>query len=95
VLGCASTVGIVTAVLAALWPPVPGAAGVALGFWLAWTVDAASQDDSGLFAVGSMMLAVGLALGTTAAAALGRGGQQAINAVRHRRGAGGRGLLER
>ena len=89
VLGCALTVGTVTAVLAALWPPVPGAAGIALGFWLVWTVDAASQDDSGLFAVGSMMLAVGLALGTTIAAALGRGVRPAIDAVRRRRAAGG------
>jgi hypothetical protein len=78
-------VGTVTAVLAALWHPVAGAAGVALGFWLVWTVDAASQDGSGLFAVGSVMLAVGLALGNTVAAAVGRGFRSAMDAVRRRR----------
>ena len=95
VLGCALTVSTVAALLAALWQPVPGAAGVALGFWFVWTVDAASQDDSGLFAVGSIMLAVGLALGTTVAAALGWGVRPAIDAVRRRRAAGGWGLRDR
>lgn len=85
VLGCALTVGVVTAVLAARWHPVAGAAGVGLGFWLVWTVDAASRDDTGLFAVGSMMLAVGLVLGTTVAAAVGRGVRSAMDAVRRRR----------
>ena len=85
VLGCALTVGMVTAVLAARWHPVAGAAGVGLGFWLVWTVDAASRDDTGLFAVGSMMLAVGLVLGTTVAAAVGRGVRSAMDAVRRRR----------
>ncbi|SNS17629.1 hypothetical protein SAMN06893096_102359 [Geodermatophilus pulveris] len=87
VLGCALTVGAVTAVLAARWHPVPGAAGVGSGFWLVWTVDAASRDDSGLFAVGAVMLAVGPALGTTVAAAAGVGVRAATNAVRRRRGA--------
>jgi hypothetical protein len=85
VLGCALTVGTVTAVLAALWHPVAGAAGVALGFWLVWTVDAASKDNTGLFAVGSVMLAAGLALGTTMAAAVGSGVRAAMDAVRRRR----------
>jgi hypothetical protein len=87
VLGCALTVATVTAVLAARWHPVAGAAGVGLGFWLLWTIDAASQDDSGLFAVGSMMLAVGLALGTAVAAAVGRGVRALANAVRRWRAA--------
>ncbi len=85
VLGCALTVGTVTAVLAALGHPVAGAVGVALGFWLVWTVDAASTDGSGLFAVGSVMLAFGLALGTTVAAAVGSGVRAAMDAVRRRR----------
>jgi hypothetical protein len=85
VLGCVLTVGTVTAVLAARWHPVAVAVGVGLGFWVVWTVDAASQDDSGLFAVGSMMLAVGLALGTSVAAAIGRGVRSAMGAGPHRR----------
>jgi hypothetical protein len=89
VLGCALTVGVLTAVLAARWQPMACAAGVGLGFWLVWTVDAASQDDSGLFAVGSLMLGVGLAGGTIVAAFAGRGLRSALDAVRRRRGAGG------
>ena len=95
VLGCVLTVETVTAVLAARWHPAAGAVGVGLGFWVVWTVDAASQDGSGLFAVGSMMLAVGLALGTSVAAAVGRGVRSAMDAGRHRRarldGSDGRG----
>jgi hypothetical protein len=60
VLGCALTVGVVTAVLAGRWHPVAGAAGVTLGFWVVWTVYAATQDASGLFLVGSVLLAIGL-----------------------------------
>lgn len=85
VLGCALTVGTVTAMLAARWRPVASAAGVALGFWLVWTIDAASKDDSGLFAVGSMALAVGLALGTAVAAAVGSGLRSAIDGTDRRR----------
>ena len=79
VLGCALTVGIVTAILAARWHPVAAAGGVSVGFWLVWTVDAASQDDSGLFAVGAMMLAIGLPAATAVAAAIGVGVQWAID----------------
>jgi hypothetical protein len=72
VLGCAVTVLVVTAVLAARGNPV-AAGGVSLGFWLCWTVDAATQDDSGLFVVGAFLLAFGLAAGTTVAALVGVG----------------------
>jgi hypothetical protein len=72
VLGCALTVGLVTAVLAALWHPVAAAAGVT-GFWLVWTAYAAAHDGSGLFVIGSVLLAAGLTGGTAVAAALGAG----------------------
>ena len=82
VLGCAITVGVVTAILAARWHPVAAAVGVSVGFWLVWTVDAASQDDSGLFAVGAMMMAVGLPAATAVAAGIGAGVRLAIDARR-------------
>jgi hypothetical protein len=82
VLGCALTVGVVTAVLAGRRHPVAAAAGVSLGFWPAWTIHAASHDASGLFAVGSVMLALGLALGTTVAAGVGVGVRAAMDARR-------------
>jgi hypothetical protein len=85
VLGCALTVGSVTAVLAALWRPVAAAVGVTLGFWLVWTADATAHDGSGLFVIGSVMLAAGLAGGTAMAAALGAGVRAATDAARPRR----------
>jgi hypothetical protein len=84
VVGCALTVGVITALLAARWHPVAAAGGVALGFWLPWTVDAAIQDETGLFAVGSILLAIGLALGTALAAATGRGATWALRGARGR-----------
>ena len=86
VLGCALTVGLVVAVLAVRRRPLTGAGGVALGFWVPWTVDAATHDDSGLFAVGALLLAVGLAAGTTVAAGAGVLAGTALRAVRRRRG---------
>ncbi|MBF5083609.1 hypothetical protein [Quadrisphaera sp. INWT6] len=71
VLGCALTVGVVTALLAARWSPVVAATGVSVGFWWAWTAWAAAYDDTGLFLVGALMLAVGLAAGTSFAAFVG------------------------
>jgi hypothetical protein len=71
VVGCALTVGVVTGVLAARWSPSVAAAGVSVGFLACWTVDAASQDDSGLFVIGAVLLAVGLAAGTALSAAVG------------------------
>jgi hypothetical protein len=85
VLGCALTVGVVTAVLAAVWHSAAAAVGVSLGFWLVWTAYAASQDGSGLYAVGSLMLAVGLAGGTALAASVGAWVRTATDAVRRRR----------
>jgi len=84
VLGCALTVGLVVAVLAARRSPLTGAGGVALGFWVPWTVDAAANDDSGLFAVGAVLLAFGLAAGTTVAACVGIGTGAALRAARRR-----------
>lgn len=86
VLGCALTVLVLTAVLAARGEPVLAASGVALGFWLVWTVDAGSKDESGLFVIGAVMLASGLAAGTTLAALAGVG----ISRLLARRGRRGR-----
>ncbi len=86
VLGCALTVGVVVALLAARRFPLTGAGGVAAGFWVAWTVQAASSDDSGLFVVGAALLAVGLALGTAVAAGVGLGAGALVRAARRRRG---------
>jgi hypothetical protein len=87
VLGCALTVGVVTAYLAARWHPVAAATGVGLGFWVVWTAWASSTDGSGLWVVGAVMLAIGLAGGTAVSAALGAWIGSAAHAARGRRAA--------
>ena len=89
VFGCALTLAVVTAVLAARWHSPAAAAGVGLGFWLVWTVDASARDASGLYAVGSLMLALGLAAGTAMAALVGAGIGNAITRRRASREASG------
>ena len=90
VLGCAVTVGAVTAVLAARWHPVAAAVGVGLGFWVVWTLWAAAHDATGLYLVGALMLAIGLAVGTTMAAAVGVVVRTAVETARRRRTDGDR-----
>lgn len=70
VVGCALTFLLVTAALALRWRPVLVAAGTSLGFWILWTLQAGSQDETGLFIVGSLLLLVGLAAGSALAAAI-------------------------
>lgn len=72
VLGCALTVGVVTAVLGARWWWAAVAGGVSVGFWLGWTTQAGASDSTGLYLVGSLLLAFGLAAGTPFAAFVGR-----------------------
>ncbi len=84
VLGCALTVGLLTAGLAARWHPAAAATGVTLGFWLVWTLHARSSDASGLYALGSGMLAVGLGAGTAVSAAVGAWVRAAMHARRRR-----------
>ncbi|SDS92766.1 hypothetical protein [Actinoplanes derwentensis] len=68
--GCAVTllVLLVTAVLAGAWE-VPAATALTLGFTVVFTIDAARKDESGLFAVGAVLvfLGVGMASGVVSA----------------------------
>lgn len=60
VVACGLTL-LALALVAGWWaPPWLAAPAITLGFTLAWTVEAAATDDSGLFAVGTMLLLVGL-----------------------------------
>lgn len=72
VIGCALTFGVVTVLLALCWRPAPVAAGMSLGFWALWTAQASTEDETGLFVVGSMLLLTGLVAGSALAAAIGR-----------------------
>ncbi|MEH3077260.1 MAG: hypothetical protein PGN11_11365 [Quadrisphaera sp.] len=72
VLGCALTVGVVTAVLGARWWWAATAGGVSVGFWLGWTTQAGASDATGLYLIGALLLAGGLAAGTSFAAFVGR-----------------------
>lgn len=70
VLGCALSVGVLTAVLARWCSPVASACGVSAGFWFAWTAWAAN-DETGLFMIGALMLGAGLLVGTAFTAFVG------------------------
>ncbi|MBA3232992.1 MAG: hypothetical protein H0T17_03440 [Propionibacteriales bacterium] len=85
VVACALTVGLLTALLALRWNPVVVAAGITVGFWVVWTVQAGSEDDSGLFLVGSILLLGGLVLGTTVASAVGYRARPLVHRLRDRR----------
>lgn len=60
---------------------------MSVGFWLVWTTWAGVHDDTGLFVIGSAMLAAGLAGGTAVAAAGGAAIRTAMEQARRRRGA--------
>lgn len=45
-------------------PAIVFSIGMAFGFWLTWTIQAAMSDDSGLFVIGAALLGVGLSIGT-------------------------------
>jgi hypothetical protein len=69
VIGCGLAV-VVGAVAAQVWlrgstVVVPLAVAATVGFAVPWTVNAAATDDSGLFAVGLVMLLVGGSIGLT------------------------------
>jgi hypothetical protein len=66
VLGCAATLLVV--LVAALLGRVRwfvAAPAVTVAFTAAWTVSAASTDETGLFGAGAVLLGLGLAVGTT------------------------------
>jgi hypothetical protein len=49
-------------------PALPAAAVMTVAFTAAWTAQAAGQDESGLFAVGAILLLAGMTAGTTVVA---------------------------
>ncbi|BEL02610.1 hypothetical protein Q0Z83_008010 [Actinoplanes sichuanensis] len=76
--GVALLVLLVAAELAGL-RPILACAAVTLGFTAAWTRNAAGLDTTGLYAVGTTMLLIGLALATALVSAV-------LVGVRNRRG---------
>ncbi|GAA3510803.1 hypothetical protein FHR32_003788 [Streptosporangium album] len=78
VAGVALGLGVLAAVAGRRGHPVIGAAAVSLTMTACWSVDAATSDDSGLWAVGALLVLAGTSLGTGAVAAI---------AARFRRGA--------
>ncbi len=58
---------LVTAVLLRV-PALPAAAVMTVAFTAAWTAQAASEDDTGLFLVGAILVLGGMAVGTTVVA---------------------------
>lgn len=88
VIGCGACVVLATVVarfFARHWlavlvlPPL-----AATGFAIPWTIDAARADDSGLFAVGAVMLWVGATIGLGFVLAVVEGGVALVRAARRR-----------
>ncbi|WP_406318887.1 hypothetical protein OHA77_16165 [Streptosporangium sp. NBC_01639] len=70
VAGVALGLGVLAAVAGWRRHPVIGAAAVSLTMTVCWSVAAATSDDSGLWAVGALLVLAGTSLGTGAVAAL-------------------------
>lgn len=51
-------------------PPVPAAAVMTVAFTAAWTAQAAADDETGLFAIGAILVLAGMTAGTTVVALL-------------------------
>jgi hypothetical protein len=70
VAGCVLTLAALLIVAVLLTVPAPLAAvAMTVAFTAAWTVQAAASDETGLFAVGAILVFVGMAAGTTVVAA--------------------------
>lgn len=70
VVGCVLALVLVTAVGGVLLRPWVTAVVVTLSFTVAWSYNAASTDETGLWGVGAIMVLVGMSVGTTLVAAL-------------------------
>jgi hypothetical protein len=68
VVGCVLTLLVAAVVAGVAARAVVAAAWVTVPFTVCWTVSAARGDDTGLFAVGALLIAVGLYLGSLAVA---------------------------
>jgi len=68
VVGCVLTLLVASVVAGLAARPVVAAGWVTVPFTVCWTVSAARQDETGLFAVGALLIAVGLYLGSLAVA---------------------------
>jgi hypothetical protein len=71
VIGCAlSLLALFVAALLVGVRPLSAAAALTLAFTAAWTVQAASADESGLYAVGTVLLLIGLSTATAVVSVL-------------------------
>ena len=66
VIGCVLTLVLLAALAGTRLSPWLVAAVMTVSFTVAWSVRAASSDDSGLWAVGAFLVLVGMAVGSTA-----------------------------
>ena len=64
VVGCVLTLLAAAVLVGWVQRPLVAALVVTVPFTLCWTVDAALQDETGLFLVGALLIAVGLFLGS-------------------------------
>ena len=71
VVGCAgSLLALFVGALLAGVRPVPASAALVLAFTVAWTVQAAAEDETGMYGVGTVLLLIGLTAATAVVAAV-------------------------
>jgi hypothetical protein len=82
VVGCVLTLAVVAVLGGLLTRPWIVVVAMTVSFTVAWTVDAAARDDTGLWAVGAILVGVGTAVGSALCA---YGARLVGTAVRRRR----------
>lgn len=83
VAACVATLALSCLVLSVVLNPIAVGVGITTGFWLSWTRHAASEDPTGLYLVGSVLLLAGLVAGTSAFSATGWAITRALRSRHH------------
>ena len=78
VVGCVLTLLVLALVGGALWRPLLVSVVMTVAFTAAWTAWAAAEDESGLFLVGTVLVALGTGVGSLLVTHLGRRGRRLL-----------------
>ena len=82
VVGCVLTYALMVAVLSTRLNPVLVTVGMASGFWVAWNLQAATADGTGLFLVGSVLVGLALLVGGVIASGAGYAARRLVQRLR-------------
>ena len=80
--GCVLTYALMVAVLSTRLHPVLVTVGMASGFWVAWNLQVATADGTGLFLVGSVLVGLALLVGGVIASGAGYAARRLVQRLR-------------